>query len=158
MAARANLFDQREGNKEVQLSLLVMARDLVERLEPLVIDFPGNEEAVLNSLCQFDVLAALTAIGVGGSPDTRFYYTNFARFNTWRSEPAIRRLIEDPSVRAELFDGSDDDLALAVRVIDRLATREAFRFNGWDEIRDPIIVEFLAQHPQDEKRVNDTRW
>jgi len=158
MATRANLFERHEGTQKVQLSLLIMAQECVERLEALSADFPSHEEAVLNSLCQFDVLAALAAINVGGSPDTRYYYTNFARFHTRRSEPALRRMIEDSSVRAQLFNGGDDALALAIRVLDRLATREAFRFNGWDDLRDPIILDFLSQHPQDEDRINKTLW
>jgi hypothetical protein len=158
MAARANLFDRREGDRTVQLSLIVMAKECAERVAQLQADFPPNDQALLNSILQFDALAALTAIAAGGSPDTRFYYTNFARFYSWRTEPAIVGLIDDPAMRQTLFPANDDDLALAISVLNRLAKSEAFRFDGWDGISNPRILAFLDEHPQDEELVRNTLW
>jgi TIR domain len=157
MAARARLFEIQDGDRTVQLSLLLLARECIEHLDALTVDLP-SEDVVLTSLCQFDTFAAFAAIAAGGAPDSRYYYTNFARFNTWRSEPAIRLLIEDASTRSLLFPRSDHALALAIRVVDRLAGSEAFRFNGWDAIQDPVILNFLQLNPQDEDQIRNTIW
>jgi hypothetical protein len=144
MAARTNLFRD-ENNAE--LSLLALALSHVREEACLRGSLPADDERLLNSLTQFDVLAALVAIGDARAADSHYFYTSFARFYSHRSEPAIVKLLENEEARAALFPLNDDELATALRAIDRLAMSEGVRFSGWHGFTNPQILEFLKAHP-----------
>jgi hypothetical protein len=146
MAARSGLFTERETGRDVELSLISLALRHVEGEECLRPDLPAGDERLLNSICQFDILASLAAIADAGSARSSVLYTSFARWYSQRTEPAVARLLEDPVMRELIFPLSDDDLAAALRAIDRLARSEAFRFAGWDGFIDGRIQSFLEAH------------
>lgn len=98
-------------------------------------------------MCQFDVLAALAIIDATGTIDKRGWYTNFALFNTARTEPAVRRLLTDPEMRAILFPRPDSELAPALREIDRMARSEGARFDGWYGFDNPAVRQLLDNNP-----------
>jgi hypothetical protein len=147
MAARSNLFVRQEDDRRIELSLLSLALEVVRHNECLRPDAAEDDERLLDSLCQFDMLAVLAAIADAKSLDTRYYYTSFARFYGHRTEPIVRRLIKDEGMRSAIAPLSDDDLAHALREVDRRATTEAFRYAGWMGFDDPEIVAFLEAHP-----------
>jgi hypothetical protein len=143
MGARANKFGSGQNTK----SLITMAAERAGSLPALRPDVSVEDERLTTSLCQFDILAAITIIGATGEVDTRGWYANFARFYTSRAEPVVKRLLEDPSMRAVIFPRSDEDLAAALREIDRMATNEGSRFSGWYGFDNATVGDFLAKHP-----------
>lgn len=147
MAARSKLFVEDEDGREVDKSLLSLAHRAAVREACLRADLPSDDEGLLDSLCQFDVLANLAMIGATGGISTSHFYPSFARFYSHRTEPAIARLLADEQMRKALFPRSDEDLASALRGLDELAQREAFRFAGWDGYTNEGILRFIEAHP-----------
>lgn len=151
MAARSNLFREQQGDRVVEVSLLSLALGHIRRNPCLRPDLPEEDERLLDSLCQFDVLAALMAIAETRSVAMRVFYTNFARFYSHRTEPAIVRLIEDREMREIVYPLGDDDLAVALRALNARASEEGWRFAGWDGFLDERIQVFLDEHPAKEE-------
>jgi hypothetical protein len=146
MAARSNLLVEQEDGRDVQRSLLSLAHRLVARSEWLRPGLAGDEERILDSLCQFDALAALAVIGETG-PLSGFY-PNFSRFYSNRTVPVIARLISDDALRQAIFPKSDQELADALRGLDAQARQAGFRFNGWDGYEDERVGAFLRDNPE----------
>lgn len=147
MAARSNLFREQQGDKAVELSLLSLARRHADREECLRRGLQPEDERILDSLCQFDALAALAAIASTKSMNDRAFYTSFARFYSHRTEPAIARLIENPEMRRVIFPLDDQSLADALRLLSSLASREGFNYAGWEGFMNPVVTRFLEEYP-----------
>jgi len=146
-AARANLLDEDHQGRKVPVSLLGRALANASRLDCLRPDLLADDDRLLSSICQFDLLACVAGINQGRRVGSAFFYPNFARYFAHRSEPAVRALLDDPSARAALFPESDQDLADVLRALDEQAQREGFAFSGWMGFEDPRIVRFLEEHP-----------
>jgi Putative DNA-binding domain len=147
-AARAGSFQAVEGERRVELSLLVMASEHVQRMSALRPDTTADDPEVLTSLTQFDLVSIFVAIEDAGDLNTRSWYANFARFDWSRSEPALVKVLEDPSVRTALLPRlSDEELATAIREVSRMAQGEGFRFAVWAGWRSPTVQQFLEGHP-----------
>jgi hypothetical protein len=146
MAARSRLLDEDEGGRDVARSLLSLAHRVIAQGTVLRPDLLGEDERILDSLCQFDALAALAVIGKTGSASG--FFPNFSRFYSTRTVPAIALLIADDSMRAAIFPKPDGDLAKALRELDAQARQASFRFNGWEGYEDDRIREFLRDHPE----------
>ncbi|MEU6071952.1 ATP-binding protein [Streptomyces sp. NPDC047082] len=122
-------------------ALIRAALDVTDRLEILRIDQPalpdpgqtGAPDGVLDSLCQFDALAAaISDIAAGEDNRTSQFYPNFAGYYAPRIEPVLQRLLTDPAMRHALL--PDTELATVhetVNDICRLAHRLGFG-TGWD--------------------------
>ena len=148
MASRAQRFtQQRDDGQTVEVSLLTLAAQVVERVPSLHPD-TDDQDGILTSLAQFDLLANLAAIDGAGSTDSGVFYTNWARFRQERIQPMADRVITDPAVRQAVFrDHGDDDLAAALRDIGKTAHREGIRYDGfWGWDRTPV-GDFLQAHP-----------
>lgn len=145
MASRANMLDPagRGG------SLVVRAAGRVAALPALRPDLPAAEDQAFTSICQFDLLAALTTIADTQAINDSDWYTNFARFYSSRSEPAVERLLTDELMRDALFPLPDQDLAVALRALSRHARNEGMRYSGWSGFEGAQVREFLDQHPAD---------
>jgi hypothetical protein len=135
MASRAQHFGPDDG----MTSLLALARGDAARLAGLRLDgvAPDSEE-VLTSIAQFDVLSNLVSIGDARSTDGRVYYPNFARLRQDRIQGIVDRLLEDETMRAALFPGTDDELATALDAVGASAAREGIRYHGfmgWEQTR-----------------------
>lgn len=142
-AARANILEEK--------SLITLAAERAAQVPALRPDLSVVDDRLITSLCQFDFLAAVTIIGATGKLSSSNWYTNFARFYTGRVTPVAERLLSDEVMRATLFPESDDDLAAALREIDRMASNEGWKYNGWHGwSRDSTIGCFLAKHPAPE--------
>jgi hypothetical protein len=145
-AARANLFQQHGQGGQVEVSLLYLAKEVVERVPALRSDVAVDDDRILDSLCQFDLLAAVAAIDAAGSTDSRYFYTSFARFDSARVQPILRRLLSDPQLREAVFAGDDATLAHALRELSRLASGEAARFSRFFVQYDHIVQQFIADN------------
>ena len=106
-----------------------------------------DDDRLVTSVCQFDLLAALTIIASTGTLDSKGWYTNFARFYSSRSEPAVLRLLRDADMRRVLFPRTDAELAAALREIDRMASSEGLRFSGWHGFASDQVRAFLEANP-----------
>lgn len=147
MAARSDLLVKRTASGATEtLSVIALARREIERLACLRPDHGAGDEAILDSLCQFDLAANLILIDDEGGPG-RGGALHFARFYTTRSEPLVLALIEGGSARQALFPRPDDELANVLRVLGEQAGQQAWRYAGWDGFEDQRILRFLQAHP-----------
>jgi len=145
MAARSRLLVEDENGRDVERSLLSLAHRVVAQSEFLRPGLSGDDDRILNSLCQFDALAALAVVDETGVVSG--FYPNFSRFYSSRTTPAIASLISDNAMRQAIFPKPDAELADALRGIDVQARHEGVRFNGWDGYEDERIRAFLRDHP-----------
>lgn len=144
MASRAQHLREEASQN---ISLLSLARADVSRLRCLRLDGVGaDDDEILSSLAQFDVLANLVAIGATKSVSSEVFYTNFARFRQTRIQQIVERLLVDPLMRQVLFPLPDEDLANALNEIGERAAREGWMsdgFEGWGGTR---VGEFIEEH------------
>jgi len=146
MASRAQQFGPDDG----KTSLLALARGDAARLPCLRLDgISSEDEEILTSIAQFDVLSNLVAIGEADSTDARVYYTNFARLRQDRIQGAVNRVLEDPAMRAILFPGTDEQLAVALTAVGASAAREGLRYHGFMGWEQTKVGTWLAGHPID---------
>lgn len=147
-AARSNLLEEYRDERKHKIHLVQLARTLVEGDGCLRPDLPPADEAVLNSILQFDMLVVLMTM-LGSEPERgRSWYPNFAFWYTQRTEPVVRRFLTDHEMRQDLLpDGTTDDkIANALREIDRRSTTEGVMYSGWHGYSDPLILDFLRLH------------
>ena len=104
---------------------------------------------VLTSLAQFDVLSNLVAIDGAGSVEGRVFYPNFARFRQSRIQPVVERLLTQPEMRAAVFKRKDDDLAIALAEIERVAAHEGVTYDGFESWTSTPVGEFITEHLPD---------
>jgi hypothetical protein len=125
------------------VSLVSLARTDADRLNCLRPDLANTDGRILDSICQFDFLAALSGVSEYGEVESKVFYTNFATYYTERVEPIVERLLVDPELRGSIFPGPDRELAAALAALNGLAMSEGFRFGGWDGFTNPTIVRFV---------------
>lgn len=117
-AARAELPRPNADGERRHLSFIEDGRAVAAELAATRLDH-ASDDASLDSIVQFDVLAALVA-GVGGTTGREFknYYPTFYLWYAHRAEPIVRRLIRDHGMRAALLDdGTDQALAAALATL-----------------------------------------
>lgn len=126
-------------NTGVLVTLATGAADRAGCLRP---EFPPASDAVLDSILQFDLLAAIVVMVELGSRDTSNWYPSFGFWNGWRSEPALIRLISDPSVRLRLLgrDVPDKELLPAVWSAGGNGRDISHNFHGWES---PAVAAFF---------------
>lgn len=130
MAHRAGLLGTPRGGGE-SVSLISESWKVVQETDCLHTGLEPGDERILNSLCQFDVLAAITAIGEARDTSDRNFYPSFSRFYSHRAAAVVEELLRDSKMRAVIFPLPDGELALALQAIDSLARSEGWRFAGW---------------------------
>ncbi|MEV8442674.1 ATP-binding protein [Actinosynnema sp. NPDC051121] len=142
MASRAHIFETVET-----AGLLARAHNVVRHLTALHPDVPAEDEAVLDSLCQFDLLGALVVIGKQGKVAGAYFYPSFARYYSRRTQPAFVLIVTDPVVRRVLFDGDDTLLADAIAEIGRVAFTQSLQMHGaWDGFEDDRVNRFVEEY------------
>jgi hypothetical protein len=148
MASRAHhLYEQRDDGQTLELSLLSLARNDIARLDCLRPDgLVPNDDEVITSLAQFDVLSNIVAIDGAADTGQRVFYTNFARFQQGRIQPIVDRLLIDADMRQTLFTHGDDDLADALATIGQRAQQDGWRFDGFDTWDGTPVGRFISQH------------
>jgi len=131
---------------ETGARLIDRGRDAVRTVAALHPDRQVDDEAILDSLCQFDVLGCLVVIGERGTADSRNFYPSFAGYYSRRTEPAIALLVTDVVMRRELFDGDDRSLADALVAVLERAAKESFWSGAWDGVDDQGIISFITEN------------
>ena len=142
-AGRGGLLEPQAG-KAIQLVSLGVA--VARRLTCLRPDAGAEDERILDSICQFDALAALAAMRESDIRDPKVFFTNFAYYFAHRTEPALRRLLSDGPTRAAIFPGTDQELAVALSVLNQWARQAGFQYSGWFGFDDQTILNFLQAH------------
>ena len=149
MAARAELLQSpdapRSGASVLQLALQHIAR--IPELRP---DASPQDERLLSSLCQFDLLVIVATVDATGRYSSAVLYPHFKRFYSHRSDPAAVALLEDTDARRLLFPQDDVALSNLLWSLGRIATGEAFFISGWDGYEDPRILRLFEEHPPQE--------
>jgi hypothetical protein len=146
MAARAELLRDPKAER-VGASLLQLALAHIIATPELRPDYGPDDNRLLSSLAQFDILANLAVTSTAGSVQSAGVYPHFRRFYGFRSDPAVVALLEDEDARSEIYPESDAELAQALRDLGQIGSGEFFHVNGWDEYEDERIRSFLAEHP-----------
>jgi len=148
MASRAqHLQEQRQNGRTVELSLLSIARADVARLACLRQDgLSDDDDEILTSLAQFDVLSNLAAIDGAGEAAGRVFYPNFARFRQTRIQPVVDRLLGDAEMRQTIFRGSDEALAIALATIAEHARQQGWMSDGFVGWPHTPVGEFIERH------------
>ncbi len=136
MIARAELLKDDEG---VRIGLIEASKPVTAHLFDLLGD--GVPRDLTSLLVEFDVYRGVANAG-SDEGDKLGAYTNFALYHTARAEPAFLTLLDEPTAREALFDGTDAQLAAVYRHMNSAAQREAFAYNGWDGFEDPRLVAF----------------
>jgi hypothetical protein len=150
MAARSELLHESRDGRQVSTTLISHALKTIDQVPCLRPDASPGDEAILNSLCQFDLLVSVATISQAYPKNDGDFYPNFARYYSERATPAARMLIVDSTLRSLLFPRDDHALASALRQVDSLARQEGARFNGWWGFResgDRVVAKFLEDHP-----------
>lgn len=145
MASRAKLLRD-DARQATGKSPLVIAQEHIVRLSELRPDIAADDDAVMTSLCQFDILAAFVAIDVTGRGDAFLAY--FGQWFAHRSDPIVVELIRGGEVRNLIFPYDDDALAAALRHIAYNASRVTMSINGWSGWSAQEILRFLEAHPE----------
>jgi hypothetical protein len=106
----------------------------------------ADDDTVLTSLAQFDVLSNIVAVVDAGEASGRTFYPSFARLRQDRIQPLVEQLLSDASMRDALHVGNDESLSIALKKIGDQAVREGWvadGFRGWDHT--PVAT-FIARH------------
>jgi hypothetical protein len=144
MASRGQQFAPATPGQP-EIGLIDLARDDAARLECLRSDGP-SDDALLASIAQFDVLSNLAAIDDAHSTDGQVFYPNFARFRQDRVQPVVERLLTNSAMRAEIFRGTDSELATALHAVDHWATNQGMQYGGFHGWRGTRVSQFVTEH------------
>lgn len=158
-ASRARLFtEQQPDGRTTEVSLLLFARAVAAAQPVLRPDLPGEVSAsyagpdpLLDSLCQFDLLATVvSAVAAGADTESALLdvsYPNYARADGSRPNAIVPSLLVDPAAREALVPGaSDRQLAVVLQLADQVAQREGQRYWGWEGYTDPTVQVFIRNH------------
>lgn len=156
-SSRANLFNVTQPDGRIlRASLPSFARGIASRLPVLRPELPEfddqvtSNDALLLSICSFDLLTAIVAaVDIAAATDRDVFdvsYPNFSRFGG-PYDKVVTRLLADPTMRSALLESvSDADLARVLALEDQVASKEPEGFFGWDGYRDQAVKDFIVQH------------
>lgn len=138
-AARANVLGQRQAGAPVE-SLLSFALKQLERLDCARFDLPDGDPEIFNSLCQFDLLAAVVAVGQAKDASHSTYYPSFSRYGAERVRSVVEDMIVNTDMRQKVFPLGDQDFATTLHAINHVASREPHsmwwsEYFGSDKVR-----------------------
>jgi len=147
-ASRANQMIRTNvmGNVE-QVAVIALAREVAASIPFLGDDLPEGDERILNSICQFDALAALVAMCNSSSTESQFFYTNSAYFQPERTTPVLDQLVSDAQMRAALDLEDLDFLAAAMLAYFKMAQSESPRLGRWWFRAGGIAYDWASSRP-----------
>jgi hypothetical protein len=146
-AARAGRLEDAQFPRIGQ-SPLVFAQEHIVRMECLRPDVVAEDEQVVTSLCQFDILAGFAAVAGTSRRFDPPYLAQFARWFAERTDPVVVEMIEGGPMRETFFPGDDEELAGALRALAHNASQMAGLIHGWHGYEDQRILDFLVKHPE----------
>lgn len=157
MANRAKLFTTLLPDGQVrQASLLLFARAAAVANPLLCPDLPdpapeyGGRDPLLDSLCQFDLLATVVSGAAahitGVNELLEVGYPNFALASRERATAVLDTAVLDPAVRQVLLPGvSNAELALVLDLTAHAASQSRGGFFGWSDGYPPgPTLDFIA--------------
>lgn len=109
-----------------------------------------DDDVLLNSLAQFDILHCLVVAAETGDPKAA--YPASSALKGCRAAPALRRIAVDGGVRHELFAGADDCVvAQAMKEVYELAFEESKEFpednfGNWNRVPPPEVDAFIREN------------
>lgn len=133
-ASRANLFPMGKGGMMISAARVLMSEQPAMRPDVLdsAVRDPGDlahDDALFNSLCQFDILYCLIVAAEGQHHGGG--YPTASAMNQDRADPAFEVVASDPGARAAMFPTSNEGkIAEAMTQVFTSAERESFRFGG----------------------------
>jgi hypothetical protein len=148
MAARAGLFVD-PANPRSEKSAIAGAAERANAVASLRPDLLVDEDELLASLCQFDLLACLVSVQDAGKFSDRVFHPHFGRYYEHRVEPVVAQLLDDETMRSVIFPEPDQQLADVLRALSAAAAEAAFqlRIFAWDGFEDGPVHEFLERFP-----------
>jgi hypothetical protein len=151
MASRASHLRKEGDGRTKELSLLSLAKGVIERLECLRPDLQSEDsDPMFTSLARFDFLFNVVAIGEAKTTAGKVFYPSFARLRQERIQPVADRLLHSPEFRQVIFPLDDEDLAIALIAIGERATHEGWAYDGFDGWGHTSVGDFIAEHSPDE--------
>lgn len=116
-------------------------------LEALHSDLDPDDDALVNSIVQFDLLACAVVIHETEDEHMDHWIPEFVYWSSNRVEPAVALLISDERAREVLTPTDDAGVAHLSRVLDAGAREVAgsrYSWNGWET---PGVYQFLKANP-----------
>ena len=111
-------------------------------------DEPDNDEAVLDSLLRFDLLAAVAVMWASKDGSFAHWYPNFVHFYAWRVEPALEWLIDDKVLRSALEVTEEAEVAEVIRVLKKNAMEVKPMLSSFAGFQSQKVNDFLAANPK----------
>lgn len=134
-ASRADLFPKDRGGMMISAARVLMSEhqamrpDIPDSAVPDSSDLTHND-ALFNSLCQFDILYCLIVVAEGQHHGSA--YPAASAMNQKRADPAFEVVASDPDARAAMFPTSDArKIAETMTQVFTSAERESFGFGGF---------------------------
>ena len=141
--------------------MLPAARRLMVEHAPMRPDVPESrlpdnhadlkdDDVLLNSLAQFDILHCLVVAAKTGDP--KAVYPASSALKGCRAAPALRLIAVNGGVRQELFAGADDSVvAQTMKEVYELAFRESKEFpedgfGNWNEVPPSEVDAFIRKN------------
>lgn len=146
-ASRAKLLGGGRFDERSARPWIGQAFELAGGLPSLTRDLPPGSSRLVDSLYQFDLMAAACVVAETNSTDPHNWYPNFASASRIQLEPAVMRLLTDSIARKAIFPLDDDDLAVLLRALAKAAGENAPMWSLWEGWRRKEITEFLDSHP-----------
>jgi len=133
-ASRAELFPKGKGGMMISAARVLMSEQPAMRpdVPDSAVPDPGDlahDDALFNSLCQFDILYCLIVAAEGQHHGSG--YPAASAMNQDRADPAFEVVATDADARATMFPASDErKIAEAMTQVFTSAERESFGFGG----------------------------
>lgn len=133
-ASRANLFPKDKGGMMISAARALMSEQPAMRPDVPDSGVPdpsdlAHDDALLNSVCQFDILYCLIVTAEGQHHASG--YPAASALNQDRADPAFEVVATDAAARAAMFPTSDErKIAEATTQVFTSAVNESFRFGG----------------------------
>lgn len=149
-ASRADLFPKDKGGMMISAARVLMSEQPAMRpdVPDSAVPDPGDlahDDALFNSLCQFDVLYCLIVAAEGQHHGSG--YPAASAMNQDRSNPAFEVVATDQDARAAMFPTSDEPkIAEAMTQVFTSAKRESFGFGGHWWSLPQVAQRFVSNH------------
>lgn len=155
-ASRDNLYPADKPGLMISAARQLMVQHPAMRpdlptIQPEPDDLIGRRDALLNTLCQFDILycVIVAAESLKEGPGMAEGYPASAAFDQNRINPTVEQLVADHAVRNQLLPHiSDSDLSSALDQVWTRVHQEAMKNGGfWFSSLPPRVSDFMDAHP-----------
>lgn len=147
-AERTDTVSRYAPDRPRQTAVLSLAQDAVARVPHLAPDLLPDDQLLVTSLCEFDLLHALAVMNATGRVSERLVPGNFAGWYSERTDPLVVELLdEDAAPRQAVYPRANEDLAEALFAVEHAVARGWGAYGSpWDGYEDERIVSFLREY------------